>query len=114
MIVWPKDCGHGGSVLDLVEHFRPYWLVTRKGRELSAVVEAPTCAFATGLALASPVAHVDATAGDFAAWAGRQVTLLRYEGCVLGDAEVERAREAGVTVEVINVGSAASSDLGER
>jgi hypothetical protein len=89
--------------LDLVEHFRPYWLVRHKGREIAAVVAAPTCALATGLALASPVAKVEATVADFAAWAGRRVTVLRYEGCVLSDAEVERAREAGVTVEVVDV-----------
>ena len=67
------------------------------------MVAAPTCALATGLALASPVAKVEATVADFAAWAGRRVTVLRYEGCVLSDAEVERAREAGVTVEVVDV-----------
>ena len=113
MIVWPKDCGHGGTVLELVEHFRPYWLGRRMGRQVSAVIATPTCALAAGLLLASP-ANVDATAADLAGWAGRRVTVLRYAGCVLTDAEIERAREAGVSVEVVDIASGASSDWSDR
>jgi hypothetical protein len=105
IIMWPKECGHGGTVLQLVEHFRPYWLRTRMGRQLAAVVPAPMCTLATGLGLASPAGNVDAAASDFAAWAGRRVSLLRYAGCVLNDAEVERARAAGVSVEVVDIAS---------
>jgi hypothetical protein len=42
------------------------------------------------------------------------VTVLRYAGCVLTDEEIERAREAGVSVEVVNIASGASSDWSDR
>jgi hypothetical protein len=114
MIIWPKDCGHGGIVLELVEHFRPYWLGRRLGRQVSAVIATPTCVLARGLSLASPVEDADATAPDLATWAGRQVTVLRYAGCVLTDAEVDRAREAGVSVEVVDFASDPSSNGSNR
>jgi hypothetical protein len=114
MIVWPKDCGHWGTVLELVEHFRPYWLGRHMGRRVSAGVAAPTCALSTGLTLATPVTNVGSTAADLAAWAGRRVTLLRYAGCVLGDAEVERAREAGLSIEVVDIVGGASADWSDR
>ncbi|MBS9532082.1 hypothetical protein KIH27_00605 [Mycobacterium sp. M1] len=105
MIVWPKDCGHGGAVLELVEHFRPYWLGRRAGRRVSAVLLASENALATGLSLA------DSDTGEgFAEWTGRRVTVLRYPGCVLTDAEVDRAREAGVDVEVVEIAAGADSD----
>lgn len=66
------------------------------------MITAPSCALATGLSLACPVVGVDGAAADFAAWAGRDVTVLRYTGCVVTESEIERARAAGVRVEVID------------
>jgi hypothetical protein len=108
MIVWPRGCGHGGMVLELVEHHRPYWLGRRRGRQVSAAVPARGCGLSTGLALAIPAATADITAAALGAWAGRRVTLLRYAGCVLGDAEVQRVRRAGVRVEVVDVDGGAN------
>lgn len=53
MIVWPKRCGHGGLVLELVEHFRPYWLTRRAGASASARVRKPGMALSAGLGLAA-------------------------------------------------------------
>ena len=114
MIVWPKECGQGGRVLELVEHFRPYWLRRRAGRELCAVVATPACALSTGLALAGPTAHTDSAAPDLAAWAGRRVTLLRYGGCCLGDTEVEQARAAGVRLDVVDLDHEGPAQGGAR
>ena len=56
MVVWPKQCGHGGTVLELVEHHRPYWLGRRAGRRVSAPVPARGYTLSTGLALSRPAA----------------------------------------------------------
>jgi hypothetical protein len=115
MIAWPKDCGHEAMALELVEHHRPYWRGRRTGhRPVSAAVPAPGCVLSTGLALANPCGPgpIDGTAADLAAWASRPVTLLRYAGCVLVDAEIERARQAGLDVEVVDVDGGARSEWG--
>jgi hypothetical protein len=109
MIVWPRGCGHGGMVLDLVEHHRPYWVGRRNGRRVPAPVPAPGEALSTGLALAIPAPTAGITAAEFDACAGRRVTLLRYAGCILGDAEIQLARRAGVRVEVVDVDGGARS-----
>lgn len=114
MIVWPKHCGHGGTVLLLVEHFRPYWLGRSRGRQVSQVIATPAHALEAGLSLAGRLANRGATATDVAAWSGRRVTVLRYSGCVLTDAEIESAREAGLGVEVVDLGSGASQYWGGR
>jgi hypothetical protein len=103
MIVWPKRCGHGGMVLELVEHFRPYWLGRRAGRRISATVPDEGHALCTGLALARPTSRGVATTRGLAGWYGRQVTVLRYAGCLMGDDEIAAARAAGVRIEVVDV-----------
>lgn len=103
MIVWPKRCGHGGMVLALVEHFQPYWLGRRAGRRVSAAIPDLGHALCTGLSLARPAASAAPARPGLAGWAGRQVTVLRFAGCVLGDGEIEAARAAGVLIEVIDV-----------
>jgi pyruvate/2-oxoglutarate/acetoin dehydrogenase E1 component len=42
--------------------------------------------------------------------AGRHVTLLRYAGCILNDAEVDAARQGGVQLEVVDLQSNTSTD----
>ncbi|MBP3083104.1 hypothetical protein [Mycolicibacterium fortuitum] len=114
MIVWPRRCGHDGMVLELVEHHRPYWLARRRGRRVSMTVPAPGFALAAGLALANSTPPREAADADFTAWSGRAVTVLRYAGCVLGDVEVERARSAGVAVEVVDLDANTQSRRGAR
>jgi hypothetical protein len=103
MIVWPKRCGHGGMVLELVEHFRPYWLGRRAGRRVSATVPDVGHALCTGLALARPATHRESAGHGLAGWSGRQVTVLRYAGCLMGDDEIAAARGAGVRIEVVDI-----------
>lgn len=103
MIVWPRRCGHGGKVLELVEHFRPYWLARVSGRKVSAPVPAPDRVLAPALALVVPAAGAGDGEPDLSRWAGKQITVLRYGGCVLDDLEVQRARQAGVLIEVVDV-----------
>lgn len=103
MIVWPKRCGHGGIILELVEHFRPYWLGRRAGRRVSAAIPDFGHALRTGLALAQPATGGRPPSRGLAAWSGRQVTVLRYTGCFIGDDEISAARAAGVLIEVVDV-----------
>lgn len=42
--------------------------------------------------------------------AGRHVTLLRYAGCILTDAEIDAARQAGVRLEVVDLEDHTSTD----
>lgn len=122
MIVWPKRCEHGGLVLKLVEHFRPYWLTRRAGASVSARVREPGMTLSAGLGLAAvpppgrrscghrssamPQRHVH----QRPSMAGRHVTLLRYAGCILGDAEIDAARQAGVRLEVVDLQGNTSTD----
>jgi hypothetical protein len=122
MIVWPKRCGHGGLVLELMEHFRPYWLTRRAGASVSARIREPGMALSAGLGLAAapppgrrrcghpsspmPQRHVH----ERPSMAGRHVTLLRYAGCILNDAEVDAARQGGVQLEVVDLQSNTSTD----
>ena len=103
MIVWPKRCGHGGIVLELVEHFRPYWLGRRAGHRVSANVPDIGQVLCTGLALARPTPNGESARPGLAGWAGRQITVLRYAGCLMSDDEVAAARAAGVLIEVVDV-----------
>lgn len=109
MVVWPKDCRHGGMVLELVEHFRPYWLTRRGGHRESISVSSPEFALCSGLGLASPQAGSGNPAVRIAHWAGRRVTLLRYAGSLVGDAEIERLRMVGVKLEVVDVDGGAET-----
>lgn len=93
MIVWPRPCGHGGMVLELVEHFRPYWLGRTQGRRVTAPVPSADRVLSSGLALACRGTRPN----------GRRMTILRYAGCILGDAEIDRARRAGAHIEVVDV-----------
>lgn len=122
MIVWPKRCGHGGLVLELVEHFRPYWLTRRAGTSVSARVREPGMALSAGLRLATApppgrrsCAHRSSAMShrhvhQHPSMAGRRVTLLRYAGCILTDAEIDAARLAGVQLEVVDLQSNTSTD----
>lgn len=122
MIVWPKRCGHGGLVLELVEHFRPYWLTRRVGSSVSARVLEPGMALSAGLRLAAEpppgrrsCAHRSSAMShrhvhQHPSMAGRRVTLLRYAGCILTDAEIGAARQAGVRLEVVDLQSNTSTD----
>jgi hypothetical protein len=103
MIVWPRRCGHGGMVLKLVEHFRPYWLGRRLGRQVSAPAASVDRVLSAGLPLAFPGPATGAENDDPFGWDGRWITLLRYEGCIIGDAEIGEVREAGVRIEVVDV-----------
>lgn len=93
MIVWPRPCGHGGIVLELVEHFRPYWLGHTRGRRVSLTVPSTERVLATGLALARRSARST----------GRRVTILRYAGCILSDTEIDQARQSGAHIEVVDI-----------
>mgnify|MGYP000974073629 CR=1 FL=1 len=126
MIVWPKRCGHGGLVLELVEHFRPYWLTRRAGASASARVRKPGMALSAGLGLAAapppgrrscdhrssprPHRHVH----QHPSMAGRHVTLLRYAGCILTDAEIDAARQTGVRLEVVDFRGNTSTDRSSK
>lgn len=113
MIVWPRPCGHGGTVLELVEHFRPYWYGRRAGRRVASNIPAPGMALVTGLAFAAPTAPAYSDSHG-AAMAGRRVTLLRYPGCILGDDEIAQARREGVHIEVVDVDGDARSERSGR
>lgn len=122
MIVWPKRCGHGGLVLELVEHFRPCWLTRRAGASVSARVREPGMALSAGLDLATAPPPPRQSCGhqssairqrhvhQHPSIAGRHVTLLRYAGCILTDAEIDSARQAGVRLEVVNLQGNTSTD----
>jgi hypothetical protein len=103
MIVWPKRCGHGGMVLELVEHFRPYWLGRRAGHRVSATVPEVGQVLCTGLSLARPTPSGASAWRGLAGWSGRQVTVLRYAGCLINDGEIATARAAGLVIEVVDV-----------
>lgn len=103
MIIWPKPCGHGGMVLELVEHFRPYWLRRRGGRQIAANVPERGHALCTGLSLARSPSATDTTTSTPSDWTGRRVTVLRYAGSILTDSEIEAARAAGVLIELVDV-----------
>jgi hypothetical protein len=122
MIVWPKRCGHGGLVLELVEHFRPYWLTRRAGASVSARIREPAMALSAGLGLAaapppgrrrcghpsSPMPHQHVHQRP--SMMGRHVTLLRYAGSILTDAELDAARQAGVRLEVVDLQGNTNTD----
>ena len=103
MIVWPRRCGHGGMVLELVEHFRPYWLGRRLGRRVSAPAASVDRVLSAGLPLACPGPVTGAKNAEVFRWDGRRITLLRYAGCVISDSEIDQAREAGVCIEVVDI-----------
>ena len=126
MIVWPKRCGHGGLVLELVEHFRPYWLTRRAGASVSARIREPGMALSAGLGLAAapppgrrrcghpsspmPQRHVR----QRPSMAGRHVTLLCYPGCILTDIEIDAARLGGVQLEVVDLQGNTSTDRSDK
>ncbi len=113
MLVWPRQCGHGGMVLELVEHFTPYWLGRRAGRSVSARVPTRDRVLVTGLGLACP-GRAACDRDDFARWAGRRMTLLRYRGCVLADEEIAQARDAGIHIEVVDVDGETRAERSNR
>ena len=127
MIVWPKRCGHGGGlVLELVEHHRPYWLTRRSGVSVSAQVPEPGVTLSTGLMLAvapppprggcghpgSPIQHRHVHQRPL--MRGRHVTVLRYAGCILTDAEIDAARHAGVRLEVVELNDDTNTDRSDK
>lgn len=95
MLVWPRRCGHGGMVLELVEGHRPYWLGRRGGRRVSRRIPEWGSALSSGLDLAQPGRRD---------WAGRSITLVRYAGCFLTDTEIDLARTAGLHIDVVDLG----------
>lgn len=103
MLVWPRPCGHGGVVLELLEHFTPFWVCRRGGRSVTARVPTRERVLVTGLALACPGRAACDRGEDYERWANRRMTLLRYRGCVLADEEIKQARHAGLHIEVVDI-----------
>jgi len=90
-------------VLELVEHFRPYWLGRRFGRHVSAPAVSVDMVLSAVLPLAFPGPVTGAKNDYLFRWDGRRITLLRYADCVIGDAEIGEAREAGIRIEVVDI-----------
>ena len=62
MLVWPRPCGHGGVVLELLEHFTPFWVCRRGGRSVTARVPTRERVLVTGPRTPDLGGHASTTA----------------------------------------------------
>lgn len=122
LTVWPHNKDRSGGQAALHEHFRPTWRSTRT--IMTAVPdEALLVGFAAHFAaycspvsvqLPPPRQPLVLTQMQWrrllAAYTGREATLLRYDGCVINDEQVDAVRACGLHLDVIDIlGHAPSS-----